>query len=61
MDIEPGSSTQQDEIPETRRVYFRSPSPDEMDSDLPDASSFELEIETQDWDVLYLQVFYFSD
>jgi hypothetical protein len=52
MDIEPGSSAQQDEIPETRRVYFRSPSPDEMDSDLPDASSFELEIETQDWDVL---------
>jgi hypothetical protein len=52
MDIEPGSSAQQDEIPETRRVYFRSPSPDEMDSNLPDASSFELEIETQDWDVL---------
>jgi hypothetical protein len=50
MDIEPGSSTPQDEISETRRVYFRSPSPEEMDSDLPDASSFK--IETQDGDVL---------
>jgi hypothetical protein len=52
MDTEPRSSTPQDEISETRPVYFRSPSPEEMDSDLPEASSFKLEIETQDWDVL---------
>ncbi len=52
MDIEPSSSTPQDEFSETRRVYFRSPSPEEMDSDLSEASSFKLEIETQDWDVV---------
>jgi hypothetical protein len=52
MDIKPGSATPQDDISETRRVYFRSPSPEEMGSDLSDASSFKLEIETQDWDVL---------